>query len=85
MSVPRPAMFVDTVMAPLVPAMATMCASRSWFLAFSTSWATPRSLSRPERCSEFSTDAVPTSTGWPVSCTRSISSQIASHFSGSVR
>jgi hypothetical protein len=32
MSVPRPAIFVDTVTAPLRPARATIAASDSWFL-----------------------------------------------------
>ena len=42
MSVPRPAMFVDTVIAPLRPACATTKASFSWCLAFKTACATPR-------------------------------------------
>ena len=41
MSVPRPAMFVATVTAPLRPACATICASRSWCFALSTSCGMP--------------------------------------------
>ena len=41
MSVPRPAMLVATVTAPFAPAIATIAASPAWFLALSTSWATP--------------------------------------------
>ena len=36
MSVPRPAMFVETVIAPLRPACATTYASLSWCLALRT-------------------------------------------------
>ncbi len=45
MSVPRPAMFVATVTAPLRPACATIAASRSWCLALRTSCGTPFCLS----------------------------------------
>ena len=45
MSVPRPAMLVAMVTAPWRPAWATIAASRSWFLALSTSCGTPRRLS----------------------------------------
>ena len=38
MSVPRPAMLVAMVTAPERPACATISASFSWYLAFSTSW-----------------------------------------------
>ena len=63
MSVPRPAMFVATVTAPLRPAWAMMAASRSWYLAFRTSCGTPRRLSIVDSSSDFSTLVVPTSTG----------------------
>ncbi len=42
MSVPRPAMFVAMVTAPLRPAWATISASRLWCLALSTSCLIPR-------------------------------------------
>ena len=62
---PRPAMLVAMVTAPLRPAWATISASRSWCLAFSTSWRTPRFLSSADSRSDFSIETVPTSTGWP--------------------
>jgi hypothetical protein len=40
--VPRPAMFVETVTAPLRPALAMIVASRAWFFALSTSCGMPR-------------------------------------------
>ena len=67
MSVPRPAMLVATVTAPLRPAMATTAASRACCLAFSTSWGMRRSRSRAESSSLFSTLVVPTKTGCPAS------------------
>jgi hypothetical protein len=63
--VPRPAMFVEMVTAPLEPAWAMISASRLWFLAFRTLCSTPALVSSLERTSVFSTDTVPTSTGWP--------------------
>ena len=63
---PRPAMLVEIVTAPWRPACATISASRSCCLAFSTSWRMPRFLSRPESLSEFSIEIVPTRIGWPV-------------------
>ena len=44
MSVPRPAMLVEMVTAPLRPACATISASRSCCLAFSTLWGMPALL-----------------------------------------
>ena len=63
MSVPRPAMFVETVTADFRPAIATMDASRSLCLALSTSCRIPRLVSMVESNSDFSTDVVPTKTG----------------------
>ena len=63
MSVPRPAMLVAMVTAPGRPACATICASRSCCLAFSTSCAMPCFFSRPASSSELSMEVVPTSTG----------------------
>ena len=65
MSVPRPAMFVAMVTAPLRPAWATISASRLWCLALSTSCLMPRLSSRLESRSLFSIETVPTSTGRP--------------------
>src|SRR5215467_2657736 len=84
MSVPRPAMLVATVTAPLRPAWATMAASRSWFLAFSTSCGTPRRLSSRDSTSDFSTLVVPTRTGWPTSYRSTRSSATASNLACAV-
>ncbi len=54
-------------------------------LALSTSCGTPRRLRMSDSSSDFSTEVVPTRTGWPFSCRRAISSSIAFHFSFSVR
>ena len=48
MSVPRPAMLVATVTAPLRPACATIWASRWWFLALRTSCRMPSLRSRAD-------------------------------------
>ena len=85
MSVPRPAMLVAMVTAPERPAWATISASRSWYLAFSTTCLMPRRFSSPEMCSDFSMLTVPTSTGRPASCFSMISATTASYFSASVR
>src|SRR5262249_49732797 len=63
MSVPRPAMLVAMVTAPWRPAWATISASRSWYLALSTSWRMPRFLRSDDSRSDFSIEMVPTSTG----------------------
>src|ERR1035438_8229000 len=84
-SVPRPAMLVETVTVPLRPACATMLASRSWFLAFSTSWRTPIFFRMPDSFSDFSTEMVPTSTGCPLEWSSLISLAALRNFSSSVR
>ena len=66
MSVPRPAMLVAMVTAPKRPAWATISASRSWYFAFSTTCLMPSLFRRVERCSDFSMEMVPTSTGRPL-------------------
>ena len=71
---PRPAMFVAIVTAPVRPAWATMPDSFSWNFAFRVSCLIPRRLSIVERISDFSTLTVPTSTGRPASCSSTISS-----------
>ena len=54
------------VTAPSLPAWATISASFSWNLAFSTVWGTPRAFRSLEMYSLFSMDTVPTSTGCPL-------------------
>ena len=81
---PRPAMLVEMVTAPLRPAWATISASRSWCLAFSTLWGMPRFLRSEATTSLFATETVPTRTGCPLALRRSISSQMALNFSRSV-
>ena len=85
MSVPRPAMFVAMVTAPLRPAWATISASRSCCLALSTLCLMPFRLNMPAIFSDFSIEMVPTSTGWPRSWHSLISSTMAANFSFSVR
>ena len=85
MSVPRPAMLVATVTAPLWPATATTFASSACCLALSTECGTPSFFSFWERCSDFSTDTVPTRIGWPFSCRSRMSSTTASYLASSVR
>ena len=60
-----------------------MWASRSWFLAFSTSCVMPRRSSSFDRYSDTSTEMVPTSTGWPSVLRSWMSSATASNFSAS--
>ena len=86
MSVPRPAMLVAIVTAPLRPAWAIISASRSTFsgLALSNSWGISISLRSRLRSSDFSTLVVPTNTGLPFSCISAHSLAIAPHFPGSV-
>ena len=85
MSVPRPAMLVATVTAPLWPAIATTLASSAWTLALRTLWGTLCCLSMPESSSDFSTDTVPTRTGWPLRWRSAMSSTTAWYFASSVR
>ena len=85
MSVPRPAMFVATVTAPLWPASATILASLSCCLAFSTVCGMPFRFSSPDSSSDFSTETVPTRTGWPLWCRSAMSSTTARYFASSVR
>mmetsp|Transcript_27169 Transcript_27169/g.45447 ORF Transcript_27169/g.45447 Transcript_27169/m.45447 type:complete len:316 (+) Transcript_27169:1063-2010(+) len=86
MSVPRPAMFVEMVTAPLRPLWLTISLSRCTFSGLAlSSWKGISSLaSRPARNSLRSTDVVPTSTGRPLRCMRFISAQTAFHFASSV-
>ena len=65
MSVPRPAMLVAIVTAPLRPAWATISASCSWYFAFRTTCLMPRRFRSLDSRSDFSIETVPTSTGRP--------------------
>src|SRR6267378_7806587 len=67
------------------PACATMCASRSCCLAFSTSCSTLSFCRRPERNSEVSIEVVPTSTGCSRARHSRMSSMIALNLSLCVR
>mmetsp|Transcript_2485 Transcript_2485/g.5420 ORF Transcript_2485/g.5420 Transcript_2485/m.5420 type:complete len:219 (+) Transcript_2485:1070-1726(+) len=86
-SVPRPAMFVAMVTAPLRPDCATISDSRSTFsgLALSNSYSIPSSSNNMAICSDRSTDVVPTSTGLPFLCMRAISLRTAFHLPVSER
>ena len=80
MSVPRPAMLVETVTLPGIPARATMLASSAIWLAFRTLCSIPNSSSILASISDFSIVRVPIRTGRPSSCIWRISSTTASHF-----
>ena len=86
-SVPRPAMLVAIVTAPLRPDCATISDSRSTFsgLALSNSYGMPSSSRSSAICSERSTEVVPTSTGRPFLCMREISLRTAFHLPVSER
>ena len=77
-------MLVATVTAPGRPACATIMASFSWYFALSTSCGIPWRSSIEESSSDFSTLAVPTSTGWPSSTRSPMSSTTALNFAVSV-
>ena len=85
MSVPRPAMLVATVTAPLWPAIATIFASSACTLALRTLCGMPRFFIIPDSSSDFSTETVPTRTGWPLSLRSAMSSTTASYLASSVR
>ena len=84
MSVPRPAMLVAMVTAPSLPAWATMLASSRCLLAFKMLCAMPLRFRPVDKTSDFSTDTVPTKTGWPLLWVCSMSSTMAMYFSLSV-
>jgi hypothetical protein len=81
MSVPRPAMLVEIVTAPLRPAWATISASRSCCLAFRTLCGMPRFLSFFASISDVSMEIVPTRIGWFEAWRSSMSSTTALNFS----
>ena len=68
MSVPRPAIWVDTVIAPAAPASATIAASSASFFAFSTTQGRPSRTNWAASRSDSATSSVPSSTGRPDSC-----------------
>ena len=81
MSVPRPAIWVETVTRPISPAPAMTWASSSSFFAFSTEDSMPRRTSASASRSDSATSRVPTRIGRPVplsSTTSSISAANAS-------
>ena len=84
-SVPRPAILVATVIAPTLPAWATINASRSCSLAFRTLCGRPASCNKRETSSEFSMLVVPTKTGWPFLWHSAMSLTTASNFSSAER
>ena len=84
MSVPRPAMLVLTVIAPLRPACATTKASRSWCFALRTACGIFFFLRSIAIALLFSTLVVPTRTGCPFSWHSRISAMAAVNFSRSV-
>jgi hypothetical protein len=73
MSVPRPAICVDTVTASYAPASRTIAASWASFLAFSTTHGTSASASSFASRSDSATSRVPIRIGRPVACTSAIS------------
>jgi hypothetical protein len=58
-------MLVAMVIAPSLPASATICASCSCWRAFRTLWGRPAFFSKPLSISDLSMEVVPTSTGCP--------------------
>ena len=74
-------MLVAIVTAPGRPASATVSPSRSACSGFalSTVCGMPLAASWEPRCSETSTEIVPTSTGWPFAWRSSISRTTAAH------
>ena len=74
-------MLVAMVTAPRWPARAMISASRWCCLALRTLCETRFLVSRRLRASEASTDAVPTSTGWPRRLASTISFTAYSNFS----
>ena len=85
MSTPLPAMLVATVTEPSLPAWAMISASLKCCLAFSTSCLMPWRASMVDSFSDFSTEMVPTSTGWPALLRSAMSSATASNLASSVR
>ena len=84
-SVPRPAIGVDTVTAPSLPASRTIRAS-SWVVtAFSSWWGIPRRDNSPLSSSDCATVRVAASTGCPIRCRAATSSATAAVLSSRVR
>ena len=86
MSVPRPAMLVATVTAPLWPAMRDDLGLVGVLLGVQDRVRDAALASAgSERCSDFSTETVPTRIGWPFSWRSAMSSTTASYLASSVR
>mmetsp|Transcript_26866 Transcript_26866/g.62215 ORF Transcript_26866/g.62215 Transcript_26866/m.62215 type:complete len:300 (-) Transcript_26866:1432-2331(-) len=87
MSVPRPAMLVEMVMAKALPACATISLSLSTFsgLALSSSWGTSNLSRSSWSCSDAWMLVVPMRMGWPLVCLRAMSPMTASHLPCCVR
>ena len=77
-------MFVAIVTAPGWPASTMIWASFSCCFALRTLCGMPCRVSSSERCSETSTEIVPTSTGWPFAWRSLMSSITAPCFASSV-
>ena len=77
---PRPAIEVEIVTLPAIPAWAMISASRSCCLALSSSQAMSSFASSAAMRSEDSIVVVPTSTGWPRALQSLMSARIASSF-----
>ena len=85
MSVPRPAIWVDTVTAPSLPASAMTRGLLGVVLRVEHHRRARRALtSRSCSSSDSATSRVPTSTGWPVACTSVMCSMIASFLAAAV-
>jgi hypothetical protein len=82
--VPRPAMLVETVIDPFLPACATTYASFSWCLALRTACLIFFFSRKRAIAVLFSTLVVPTRMGCPFSCFSRISAMRAVNFSFSV-
>ena len=81
---PRPAIWVDTVIAPSAPASATTAASSASFLALRTTHDRPAAASRSASRSDSAMSSVPIRTGRPVACAAATSSTTAFSFCATV-
>ncbi len=77
MSVPRPAICVDTVIAPRAPASLMIAASSASFLAFSTTQGRSAAASWVATRSDSAMSRVPIRTGRPAACAAAISAMTA--------
>ncbi len=84
MSVPRPAMFVATVIRPWPPASETMSASWAVWAALRTRWTRPAAVRRRLISSLLATLRVPTRTGTPRSFSSHTRATAASNLASAV-